>query len=149
MAEAWKQLKASTDDSTKGVADALTALADKGELTIKTFSETDGAKNYFDGLSMSAEEAVNYINSLSDKNSQLGQMSKNIQDITGALGTKLSDGIVSVDDFTGFDATIKGLDSWDEFTKLLGDSSSSMAECQEAANKLATEYVNELSLIHI
>jgi hypothetical protein len=151
MAEAWKQLKASTDDSTKGVADALTALADKGELTIKMFSETDGAKNYFDGLSMSAEEAVNYINSLSDKNSQLGQMSKNIQDITGALGTKLSDGIVSVDDFTGFDATIKGLDSWDEFTKLLGDSSSSMAECQEAANKLATEYVNEnatLSLLN-
>ena len=151
MAEAWKQLKASTDDSTKGVADALTALADKGELTIKTFSETDGAKNYFDGLSMSAEEAVNYINSLSDKNSQLGQMSKNIQDITGALGTKLSDGIVSVDDFTGFDATIKGLDSWDEFTKLLGDSSSSMAECQEAANKLATEYANEnatLSLLN-
>lgn len=151
MAEAWKQLKASTDDSTKGVADALTALADKGELTIKTFSETDGAKNYFDGLSVSAEEAVNYINSLSDKNSQLGQMSKNIQDITGALGTKLSDGIVSVDDFTGFDATIKGLDSWDEFTKLLGDSSSSMAECQEAANKLATEYVNEnatLSLLN-
>lgn len=151
MAEAWKQLKASTDDSTKGVADALTALADKGELTIKTFSETDGAKNYFDGLSMSAEEAVKYINSLSDKNSQLGQMSKNIQDITGALGAKLSDGIVSVDDFTGFDATIKGLDSWDEFTKLLGDSSSSMAECQEAANKLATEYVNEnatLSLLN-
>ena len=151
MAEAWKQLKASTDDSTKGVADVLTALADKGELTIKTFSETDGAKNYFDGLSMSAEEAVNYINSLSDKNSQLGQMSKNIQDITGALGAKLSDGIVSVDDFTGFDATIKGLDSWDEFTKLLGDSSSSMAECQEAANKLATEYVNEnatLSLLN-
>lgn len=151
MAEAWKQLKASTDDSTKGVADALTALADKGELTIKTFSETDGAKNYFDGLSMSAEEAVKYINSLSDKNSQLGQMSKNIQNITGALGTKLSDGIVSVDDFTGFDATIKGLDSWDEFTKLLGDSSSSMAECQEAANKLATEYVNEnatLSLLN-
>ena len=151
MAEAWKQLKASTDDSTKGVADALTALADKGELTIKTFSETDGAKNYFDGLSMSAEEAVQYINSLSDKNSQLGQMSKNIQNITGALGTKLSDGIVSVDDFTGFDATIKGLDSWDEFTKLLGDSSSSMAECQEAANKLATEYVNEnatLSLLN-
>lgn len=151
MAEAWKQLKASTDDSTKGVADALTALADKGELTIKTFSETDGAKNYFDGLSMSAEEAVKYINSLSDKNSQLGQMSKNIQDITGALGTKLSDGIVSVDDFTGFDATIKGLDSWDEFTKLLGDSSSSMAKCQEAANKLATEYVNEnatLSLLN-
>lgn len=151
ISSAWNQMLNSTDSDTQKAAEALQTLADKGELTIKTFSETDGAKNYFDGLNMSAEEAVKYINSLSDKNSQLGQMSKNIQDITGALGTKLSDGIVSVDDFTGFDATIKGLDSWDEFTKLLGDSSSSMAECQEAANKLATEYVNEnatLSLLN-
>lgn len=151
ISSAWNQMLNSTDSDTQKAAEALQTLADKGELTIKTFSETDGAKNYFDGLNMSAEEAVKYINSLSDKNSQLGQMSKNIQDITGALGTKLSDGIVSVDDFTGFDATIKGLDSWDEFTKLLGDSSSSMTECQEAANKLATEYVNEnatLSLLN-
>lgn len=147
MAEAWKQLKASTDDSTKGVADALTALADKGELTIKTFSETDGAKNYFDGLSMSAEEAVNYINSLSDKNSQLGAMSKNIKSITDALGTKASDGLVSVDDLSGFDATIKGLNTWEKFSTILGDASSSMEDCQKIANELATEYVNSESVL--
>lgn len=147
MAEAWKQLKASTNDSTKGVADALTALADKGELTIKTFSETDGAKNYFDGLNVSAEEAVKYINSLSDKNSQLSAMSKNIKSITDALGTKASDGLVSVDDLSGFDATIKGLNTWEKFSTILGDASSSMKDCQKVANELATEYVNSESVL--
>lgn len=88
LSSAWEQLKASTDDATKGVADDLQTLADKGELTIDTFRDTDGAENYFDNLGYSAEEAVKYINSLSDKNSQLGAMSKNIKSITNALGTK-------------------------------------------------------------
>lgn len=142
LSSAWEQLKASTDDATKGVADDLQTLADKGELTIDTFKATDGAKNYFDGLGISAENAVKYINSLSDKNSQVSAMSKNIKSITEALGSKMSDDMATADDFAGFDATIKGLDSWNEFTTLLGDSTSSMEDCQKAANKLATEYVN-------
>jgi len=142
LSSAWEQLKASTDDATKGVADDLQDLADKGELTIDTFKATDGAENYFDGLGISAENAVKYINSLSDKNSQVSAMSKNIKSITETLGSKMSDGMATADDFAGFDATIKGLDSWNEFTTLLGDSTSSMEDCQKAANKLATEYVN-------
>lgn len=142
LSSAWEQLKASTDDATKGVADDLQDLADKGELTIDTFKATDGAENYFDGLGISAENAVKYINSLSDKNSQVSAMSKNIKSITEALGNKMSDNMATADDFAGFDATIKELDSWNEFTTLLGDSTSSMEDCQKAANKLATEYVN-------
>lgn len=142
LSSAWEQLKASTDDATKGVADDLQDLADKGELTIDTFKATDGAENYFDGLGISAENAVKYINNLSDKNSQVSAMSKNIKSITEALGSKMSDNMATADDFAGFDATIKGLDSWNEFTTLLGDSTSSMEDCQKAANKLATEYVN-------
>ena len=147
LSSAWEQLKASTDDTTKGVADDLQALADKGELTLDTFRDTDGAENYFDNLGYSAEEAVKYINSLSDKNSQLGAMSKNIKSITDALGTKASDGLVSVDDLSGFDATIKGLSTWEKFSTLLGDASSSMEDCQKIANKLATEYVNSESVL--
>lgn len=147
LSSAWEQLKASTDDATKGVADDLQALADKGELTIDTFRDTDGAENYFDNLGYSAEEAVKYINSLSDKNSQLGAMSKNIKSITDALGTKASDGLVSVDDLSGFDATIKGLNTWEKFSTLLGDASSSMKDCQKVANELATEYVNSESVL--
>lgn len=147
LSSAWEQLKASTDDATKGVADDLQDLADKGELTIDTFKATDGAENYFDNLGYSAEEAVKYINSLSDKNSQLGAMSKNIKSITDALGTKASDGLVSVDDLSGFDATIKGLNTWEKFSTLLGDASSSMEDCQKIANELATEYVNSESVL--
>lgn len=147
LSSAWEQLKASTDDATKGVADDLQTLADKGELTIDTFKDTDGAENYFDNLGYSAEEAVKYINSLSDKNSQLGAMSKNIKSITDALGTKASDGLVSVDDLSGFDATIKGLSTWEKFSTLLGDASSSMEDCQKIANELATEYVNSESVL--
>lgn len=147
LSSAWEQLKASTDDATKGVADDLQDLADKGELTIDTFRDTDGAENYFDNLGYSAEEAVKYINSLSDKNSQLGVMSKNIKSITDALGTKASDGLVSVDDLSGFDATIKGLNTWEKFSTILGDASSSMEDCQKIANELATEYVNSESVL--
>lgn len=147
ISSAWNQMLNSTDSDTQKAAEALQTLADKGELTIKTFSETDGAKNYFDGLNMSAEEAVKYINSLSDKNSQLGAMSKNIKSITDALGTKASDGLVSVDDLSGFDATIKGLSTWEKFSTLLGDASSSMKDCQKVANELATEYVNSESVL--
>ena len=147
ISSAWNQMLNSTDSDTQKAAETLQTLADKGELTIKTFSETDGAKNYFDGLNMSAEEAVKYINSLSDKNSQLGAMSKNIKSITDALGTKASDGLVSVDDLSGFDATIKGLSTWEKFSTLLGDASSSMEDCQKIANELATEYVNSESVL--
>ena len=147
ISSAWNQMLNSTDSDTQKAAEALQTLADKGELTIKTFSETDGAKNYFDGLNMSAEEAVKYINSLSDKNSQLGAMSKNIKSITDALGTKASDGLVSVDDLSGFDATIKGLSTWEKFSTILGDASSSMEDCQKVANELATEYVNSESVL--
>ncbi len=147
LSSAWEQLKASTDDATKGVADDLQDLADKGELTIDTFRDTDGAENYFDNLGYSAEETVKYINSLSDKNSQLGAMSKNIKSITDALGTKASDGLVSVDDLSGFDATIKGLNTWEKFSTILGDASSSMEDCQKIANELATEYVNSESVL--
>lgn len=74
-------------------------------------------------------------------------MSKKIKSITDALGTKASDGLVSVDDLSGFDATIKGLSTWEEFSTILGDASSSMEDCQKIANELATEYVNNNSVL--
>ena len=154
FSRAWNGLKEvsdSTDDSidkaTKNLYKELTDLADKGELTVDTFKNTDGAESYFSDLGVSASNAVDQINKLSDKNSQLGAMSKNIKSITDALGTKASDGLVSVDDLSGFDATIKGLNTWEKFSTILGDASSSMEDCQKVANELATEYVNSESVL--
>ena len=154
---AWNDLKTlseSSDDSTdkedkaaKALYKSLTDLADKGELTVDTFRKVDGAENYFDSLGISAGQAVNQINQLSDKNSQVSAMRKNIQSMSEALYSKQTDGFATAEDFAGFDATIKGLDTWQEFTTLLGDAKSSMEDCQTVANKLATEYVNNNEVI--
>ena len=154
---AWNDLKTlseSSDDSTdkedkaaKALYKSLSDLADKGELTVDTFRKVDGAENYFDSLGISAGQAVNQINQLSDKNSQVSAMRKNIKAISEALESKQTDGFATADDFAGFDATIKGLNSWKEFTTLLGDAKSSMEDCQTAANNLATEYVNSNEVI--
>ena len=154
---AWNDLKTlseSSDDSTdkedkaaKALYKSLSDLADKGELTVDTFRKVDGAENYFDSLGISAGQAVNQINQLSDKNSQVSAMRKNIKAISEALESKQTDGFATADDFAGFDATIKGLNSWKEFTTLLGDAKSSMEDRQTAANNLATEYVNSNEVI--
>lgn len=46
-----------------------------------------------------------------------------------------------------FNAEIQGLDAWKEFEEVLGNTSSSMDECKEVANKLATEYVNSANFL--
>lgn len=135
---AWNDLKTlseSSDDSTdkedkaaKALYKSLSDLADKGELTVDTFRKVDGAENYFDSLGISAGQAVNQINQLSDKNSQVSAMRKNIKAISEALESKQTDGFATADDFAGFDATIKGLNSWKEFTTLLGDAKSSIGD---------------------
>ena len=43
-------------------------------------------------------------------------------------------------DLTGFDAGVRRLDSWEEFEAVMGSSRSTMEQCQEAANNLATEF---------
>ena len=58
------------------------------------------------------------------------------------LADKKNGTTASASDLAGFDATVKGLESWDEFERVMGSSKSSMEECQTVANALATEWVN-------
>ena len=69
-------------------------------------------------------------------------MSDQFSKISDALGTKRDNKFVSADTLSGFDAEIRGLDSWDRFQELLGSTASSYEECQEAANALASEWIN-------
>ncbi len=46
------------------------------------------------------------------------------------------------DTLSGFDVEVRGLESWDRFQEVLGSTTSSYQECREAANALATEWVN-------
>lgn len=141
FSDAWKALESTTDDKIKGLSDDLLELANKGQLTAETFKKADST-DYFKKLKISADEAVNKINALAQSSSQLSSMSSQVSAMSNALKTKSENGYVSADTLAGFDDDVKGMDSWKEFERLMGDSTSSVQECKEAAGQLATEWIN-------
>jgi hypothetical protein len=140
--DAWAALDDPEDDTLKNLKSELEDLAEAGRLTEETFNKLDGSDTFLNQIGLSASEAIIKINELQSSSSQLSSLSKEISAMSDALATKSSDGFIDADTLSGFDATVRGLDSWKDFEELLGSSESSMADCQEAANALATEYVN-------
>lgn len=141
--DAWADSFTSENDKVKELGDTLLDLAENGRLTKEAFKEADStAGDYFKNLGISADEAVSKINKLVDESKQLSSMSDQISSMAEALGTKLEDGFVSADTLSGFDVEVRGLESWDRFQSVLGSTTSSYEECQEAANALATEWIN-------
>lgn len=141
FSDAWKALKSTTKDEIKGLSNDLLELANKGQLTAETFKKADST-DYFKNLGISADEAVNKINALAQSSSQLSSMSSQVSAMSNALKTKSENGYVSADTLAGFNDDVKGMDSWKEFERLMGDSTSSVQECKEAAGQLATEWIN-------
>ena len=141
--QAWADSFTSESDKVRELGNTLLGLAEKGRLTKETFNEADStAGDYFKNLDVSADEAVAKINKLVDESSQLSSMSSQISSMAEALGTKQENGFVEADTLSGFDVEVRGLESWDRFQEVLGSTASSYEECQEAANALATEWVN-------
>ena len=139
--DAWADSFTSENEEVRELGNALLELAEKGRLTVDTFNEADST-GYFKNLGISADIAVSKINKLVDESKQLSSMSSQISSMAEALGTKLSDGFVDADTLAGFDVEVRGLESWDRFQEVLGSTTSSYQECREAANALATEWVN-------
>ena len=139
--QAWADSFTSENDAVKELGGSLLELAEKGRLTKETFNEADST-DYFKNLGISADEAVSKINKLVDESKQLSSMSSQISSMADALGTKQENGFVEADTLAGFDVEVRGLESWDRFQEVLGSTTSSYEECQEAANALATEWVN-------
>ncbi len=139
--QAWADSFISENDAVKELGNSLLELAEQGRLTIETFNNTDST-GYFKELGISADEAVSKINKLVDESKQLSSMSGQISSMAEALGAKLENGFVGADTLSGFDVEVRGLDSWDRFQEVLGSTTSFYEECQEAANALATEWVN-------
>lgn len=141
FSQAWEELKVSTDDSTKKLADNLTELAQAGRLTSEALLEADSSK-YFENLGISADDAVQKINDLVSASTQLNALSDQISKMSDMLADKKNKKTASAADLAGFDVEVRGLDSWKEFEAVMGDSTSSIEDCQKAANALATEWVN-------
>ena len=131
---AWK----STPEDLK---DNLLELAKAGKLTESAFKQTD-TTSYFENLGLSAEETVEKINNLVGAEEQLKALSDDISDISNALATKKENKVVDASSLQGFNEEIRKLDAWENFAKLMGNSKSSMKDCQDAANELASEWIN-------
>ena len=140
--EAWQALDTTEDDNLKNTKKDLLDLAEAGQLSANTLKSVQGAEDYFKEIGLSAQEASNEVNELVNSSQQLSSMRSGITSITGALDTKASEGMVSADKLSGFDVSLRGLETWDKFEETMGDTNSSMEDCKKAANELATEYVN-------
>ena len=141
--EAWLNLKNTDDSDLKGAADDLLDLANAGQLTRNALEGLAGGQQLMNETGLSAEALAQKINGLVNASTQLSSMSTQISKISDMLADKKNGTVASASDLAGFDVSVRGLESWDEFEEVMGSSESSMDQCQKAANALATEWVND------
>lgn len=141
--EAWLNLKNTDDSDLKGAADDLLDLANAGQLTGNALEGLAGCQQLMNETGLSAEALAQKINGLVNASTQLSSMSTQISKISDMLADKKNGTVASASDLAGFDVSVRGLESWDEFEEVMGSSESSMDQCQKAANALATEWVND------
>ncbi len=141
--QAWADSFTSENDKVRELGDTLLGLAEKGRLTTDAFELADSTVGgYFKNLGISADEAVSKINMMVDESDQLSSMSKAISQMSETLAAKAENGFASADILSGFDAEIKSMDSWDEFQSILGSTTSSYQQCEDAAKNLANEWMS-------
>lgn len=143
FANAWKDLDNVDDDSgMKNTKKDLTTLAESGKLTRETFEATEGAKTWLSQIGIDADVAIKKINDLVDNSKQLNSLKSSIKSIQDAYADKRDNGVAGADALSGMESEFGKLKSWNEFKNTLGSTTSTLADCQEAQNKLASEYVN-------
>lgn len=155
FSQAWKAIGKSGDEEADKKAleakESLLELAEAGKLTEEAFSKSTIAEDFLDHTKLSAKEATQEINGLVSSASQLAAMKTGISSISSILEKKEENlsskktrkkGIGS-DTFDGIPEDVKKqTKEYERFVKVLSDGSSGMDKCKEAANKLATAYVN-------
>lgn len=142
--QAWKDLDSTDDDSLKNLKKDLTTLAESGKLTEKSFNKTPGAKTWLEQLGIDAETAVDKINNLKsiDSTQQLSSLKTNIKLIQDAFADKRDNGVAGSDTINAMKPEFGKLKSWKKYKETLGSTTSTLNECRDAQNKLASEYVN-------
>ena len=155
FSEAWKAIGTSgnekADKAANEAKEKLLELAEAGKLTVEAFNNSPIAENFLKDTKLSAEEATQKINELISSADQLSSMKTGISSISNILGEKKENQSskktrtkgIGADTLAGMPDDIKAqTKEYEHFVEVLGDGSSQMDECKEAANKLATAYVN-------
>lgn len=151
---AWSDLGSSDDEALQSTQEDLTALAKAGKLTKEAFHGTSGADKWaesFKELGLSTQDVIDRINQMQNSADQLSSMKTGISGIAEILGQKKENRSnkktrnvgIGADVLAGLSDDVKEhTKEYEEFCKVLGDGNSDMNTCQNAANKLATAYVN-------
>lgn len=155
FSEAWNSIGTSGNEKADKLAneakEELLELAKAGKLTVEAFNNSSIAENFLKDTKLSAEEATQEINELISSAGQLSSMKTGISSISTILGEKKENQSskktrtkgIGADTLAGMPEDIKAqTKEYEHFVEVLGDGTSSMDECKEAANKLATAYVN-------
>ena len=120
--------------------DEIVAL---GEIEFDENATIEDLKKALEEAQKEADEnPVEGTISFEDSLTQLKSLSGQITKMSDMLADKNNGTVASISDLAGFDAEVRGLDSWEEFERVMGSSKSSMEECQAAANALASEWIN-------
>lgn len=140
--QSWKDLDSTDDDKLKSLKKDLTDLAESGKLTEKSFNKTSGAKTWLKSLDIDADTAVSKINKLVDSSKPLSSLKSGISQLQTALAEKKENKVVGADTLNGMESEFGKLDSWKKYKETLGSTTSTLQQCRDVQNKLATEYVN-------
>ena len=153
FSKAWNSLKNTADDDYKNLVPDLLELSNAGTLTPETLKSVENYNILLEKTGLTAEEAVRKIYKLKDTDftSMLASMRTGISSISDILATK-KDNLsskktktqgIGADTLAGMPEEVKKCrKEYQKFVNTLGDGSSSMDECQQAADRLATAYVN-------
>ncbi len=124
----------------------LLGLAKAGQLTPETLEGTEAFKQLLEETGLSAQEASEKINGYVNAVEQISSMKGGISSITSILSKRAEmgdGGSIGADSLAGMPEDIKtNTKEYEHFVKVLGNGSSTMEDCRNAANELATAYVN-------
>lgn len=123
--------------------DKLLELAEAGELTTKVLKSNQEFQELLSETGTSAEEAADKINNMIDQSKQLASIKPGIASLQDAFSQKKTNGLVGADTFADMEETFGTFkNTWENYKSTLGSDTSSLEQCREAQNQLATAYIN-------
>lgn len=123
--------------------DKLIQLASSGELTAKTLSSTEDYKKLLDETGLSADYCTQRIYNLVTAQDKLAGTVNTLDDLSDLYVQAMTDGHVDISDIAKLDDTWKNLNSFGDFTSVIGDGKHTAAEMQQAFSQLTSEYLTQ------
>lgn len=155
FSKAWDSIGTSgnekADKSAKEAKEKLLELARAGKLTKEEFQKSSIADQFLKDTKLSAEEATQKVNGLISSTERLSSMKDGISSISSILSQKEENQSdkktkhkgISQDTLAGMPDDMKAqTKEYEHFVNVLGNGKSKMSDCKDAANKLATAYIN-------